>query len=91
MKNKYEINDHAVMTILYGSIQKLCNDRIYYYEGVTKDYSYFTDDGKVAIMKFMETVAPMILEVEKKKIDDHAKAQTMEQLAKVETVEPDPF
>jgi hypothetical protein len=33
----------------------------------------------------------MILEVEKKKIDDHAKAQTMEQLAKVETVEPDPF
>ena len=91
MKNKYEINDHAVMTILYGSIHKLCNDRTYYYEGVTKDYSYFTDDGKVAIMKFMETVAPMILEVEKKKIDDHAKAQTMEQLAKVESNEPLPF
>ncbi|SVB28254.1 uncharacterized protein METZ01_LOCUS181108 [marine metagenome] len=91
MNSKYEIDEHAVMTILYGSIQKLCNDRTYYYEGVSKDYSYFTDDGKVAIMKFMETVAPMILEVEKKKIDDHAKAQTMEQLQKVDIKEADPF
>ncbi len=91
MNSKYEIDEHAVMTILYGSIQKLCNDRSYYYEGVSKDYSYFTDDGKVATMKFMETVAPMILEVEKKKIDDHAKAQTMEQLQKVDIKEADPF
>ena len=91
MNSKYEIDEHAVMTILYGSIQKLCNDRSYYYEGVSKDYSYFTDDGKVAIMKFMETVAPMILEVEKKKIDDHAKAQTLEQLQKVDIKEADPF
>jgi len=91
MNSKYEIDEHAVMTILYGSIQKLCNDRTYYYEGVSKDYSYFTDDGKVAIMKFMETVAPMILEVEKKKIDDRAKAQTMEQLEKVNVKEADPF
>ena len=91
MNSKYEIDEHAVMTILYGSIQKLCNDRTYYYEGVSKDYSYFTDDGKVAIMKFMETVAPMILEVEKKKIDDRAIAQTMEQLEKVNVKEADPF
>jgi hypothetical protein len=91
MNSKYEIDEHAVMTILYGSIQKLCNDRSYYYEGVSKDYSYFTDDGKVAIMKFMETVAPVIIEVEKKKIDDRAKAQTMEQLEKVNVKEADPF
>lgn len=71
----------AIKQLMYGGIKELMSDRKYYYSsGVGKNYSHFTDEGKVAVQEFVTEIAAYITEAENKELDNRAKEMVLREL-----------
>lgn len=73
----------AVKDQLYGSIIEMMNNREYFYKsniGKTHEYSHWTDDGRAALMEFLEHHTKQMLLAEEKIIKERAKEMTFEAL-----------
>ena len=71
----------AIKDLCYGGMLELLNNRAYYYKSsVGKDYSYLTEDGKTAVVEFMNMIAWKMLEAENAELDKRAKQQVLDQL-----------
>ena len=73
----------AIKDLCYGGLVELINNgRYYYHSSVGAGYSHLTEDGKEAILEFMNMVAFKIKEAEDRDLDNRAKRQVLEQLKK---------
>lgn len=73
----------AIKDLVYGGVEEILNNRSYYYHSpVGRDYSHFTEEGKVALTEFMDLMAFKIREAENADLDRRAKEQVLEQLKK---------
>lgn len=80
---KSKMKKGAIKDLCYGGMLELLNDRNYYYKSsVGKDYSHLTDDGKQAVVEFMDMIAWKMIEAEDADLDRRAKEQVLEQLKK---------
>ena len=73
----------AVKDQLYGAIIEMMNDREYFYKsniGSSHEYSHWTDDGRAALMEFLEHHTKRMLLAEEKIIKERAKEMTFEAL-----------
>lgn len=71
----------AVKDLVYGGLEELINNRRYYYHSsVGASYSHFTDEGKVAVIEFMDLVAWKVKEAENQDLEARAKQQVMSAL-----------
>ena len=73
----------AVKDQLYGAIMEMMNNREYFYKsniGKTHEYSHWTDDGRAALMEFLEHHTKRMLLAEEKIIKERAKEMTFEAL-----------
>lgn len=71
----------AIKQLMYGGIKELMLDRKYYYNsGMGKNYSHFTDEGKVAVYEFVTEIAAYITEAENKELDSRAKEMVLREL-----------
>ena len=71
----------AIKDLCYGGLMELINNRNYYYHSsIGADYSHLTDDGKVAIVEFMDLIAFKMKQAEDRELDLRAKRQVMESL-----------
>ena len=71
----------AIKQLMYGGIKELMSDRKYYYNsGMGKNYSHFTDEGKVAVHEFVTEIAAYITEAEDKELDSRAKDMVLKEL-----------
>jgi hypothetical protein len=70
---------------LYAGILAVLNDRNSYYQssvGKKGEYNHFQNDGKEAIMNFIETFAPLMLKQQNLELDERAKKIVWEELKK---------
>jgi hypothetical protein len=73
----------AIKDLVYGGLEELVNNRRYYYHSsVGGAYSHLTDDGKVAMVEFMDLMAFKIREAEDQDLDRRAKEQVIQTLKK---------
>ncbi len=73
----------AIKDLAYGGMMELLsNSRYYYRSGVGSSYSYLTEDGKAAVVEFMDMIAWKMLEAEDRNLDARAKQQVLDQLKK---------
>ena len=73
----------AIKDLVYGGVEEILNNRnYYYYSSVGGNYSHLTEDGKVAIVEFMNLMAFKIKEAEDHDLNERAKQQVLDQLKK---------
>jgi hypothetical protein len=71
----------AIKDLVYGGMEEILNNRSYYYHSsVGRDYSHLTEDGKVAVIEFMDLMAWKIKQAEEADLNDRAKQQVLAQL-----------
>jgi hypothetical protein len=64
----------AVKALMYGGLQDLLRDRRYYYHSsVGLSYSHWTEEGKVALIDYMNIIGWKILEAEEVVLNKRAK------------------
>jgi hypothetical protein len=73
----------AIKDLVYGGLEELINNRAYYYHSsIGQSYSHLTDDGKEALVEFMDMIAWKIREAENADLDQRAKQQVLDSLKK---------
>lgn len=81
IKERYMSN--VLQKQLYAGILAVLNDKDSYYQsniGRKGEYNHFNEGGQEAIMKFIETFAPLMLEQQKRELDSRAKQLVLEEL-----------
>ena len=73
----------AIKDLCYGGMIELLNNRTYYYHSsVGAGYSHLTEDGKEAVVEFMNMIAYKIKEAEDDDLNERAKQQVLAELKK---------
>jgi hypothetical protein len=68
----------AIKDLIYGGLEELINNRRYYYHSsVGSAYSHLTDEGKTAVVEFMDLMAFKIRDCEQADLDVRAKQQVL--------------
>lgn len=71
----------AVKDLMFGGINELMRDRrFYYHSGVGQAYSYWTDEGKEALVEYMNVMGWKLKEAEEADLNKRAKQQTLDAL-----------
>ena len=71
----------AIKDLIYGGVEEiLTNKNYYYHSSVGRDYSHLTDEGKVAIVEFMDLMAWKVKEANDADLERRAKEQVMSAL-----------
>jgi hypothetical protein len=71
----------AIKDLAYGGLEELINNRAYYYHSsVGAGYSHLTEDGKEAVIEFMNLIAYKIKEAESVDLDRRAKEAVLKEL-----------
>jgi hypothetical protein len=73
----------AIKDLCYGGLLELLNNRnFYYHSSVGAGYSHLTEEGKEAVIEFMNMIAWKMKEAEDRDLDSRAKQQVIDQLKK---------
>jgi len=71
----------AVKDLLFGGINELMRDRRYYYHSsVGSGYSYWTDEGKEALIEYMNVMGWKLKEAEEADLNKRSKDMVMNAL-----------
>lgn len=76
---------NAVKDQLYGSIVEMMGNRELFYKsnvGKHHEYSHWTEEGKQALMEFLESHSKRILSAEEEDLKSRAKEMTFDALKK---------
>jgi hypothetical protein len=77
----FKMEKQAIKQLMYGGIKELMNDRKYYYNsGLGRQYSHWTDEGKLAISEFVSDITTYIIDAENKELDSRAKEMVLREL-----------
>ncbi len=80
---KSKMKKSAIKDLCYGGMLELLNNRNYYYHSsVGAGYSHLTEDGKVAVIEFMNMIAWKMKEAEDDDLNERAKQQVLSELKK---------
>ena len=71
----------AIKDLIYGGLEEILNNRNYYYHSsVGAAYSHLTEDGKVAVVEFMDLMSWKIKEANEADLEKRAKQQVLDAL-----------
>jgi hypothetical protein len=80
---KSKMQKSAIKDLIYGGVEEILNNRNYYYHSaVGQAYSHLTEDGKVAVIEFMDLMSWKIKEANEADLDQRAKDQVLAALKK---------
>ena len=65
-----------------GIFEILKNQRLYYHSSVGAQYCHLTDEGKEAVVKWVELMAPGMHKLEQEELDARAKKLVWDELKK---------
>lgn len=75
------MDKNAVKDLVFGGINELMRNRTYYYHsGVGQAYSHWTDEGKEALIEYMNVMGWKLREAEEADLNKRAKQQTLNAL-----------
>lgn len=73
----------AIKELMYGGISEMIKNRRYFYRSsVGKDYSHWTDEGKVALHQFMMDITQYMHDADDAELDRRAKEMVLAELKK---------
>lgn len=73
----------AIKDLIYGGVEEILNNNKYYYHStVGAGYSHLTDEGKDAVIEFMDLMAWKIKEANDIDLNNRAKKQVLDSLKK---------
>jgi hypothetical protein len=71
---KFNMDKSAVKDLMFGGINELMRNRNYYYHsGVGQAYSYWTDEGKLALVEYMNVMGWKLKEAEEEDLKERSK------------------
>lgn len=71
----------AIKDLMYGGINEMMQNRRYYYRSsVGKNYSHWTEEGKVAMEKFVHDMTQYVWDAEENALDKRAKDMVLKEL-----------
>ncbi len=71
----------AIKELMYGGLKEIMNNSRYYYRSsVGKEYSNFTESGKLVVEKFVTDLAGYITEAENADLDKRARDMVLQEL-----------
>lgn len=71
----------AIKDLMYGGICEMMHNRKYYYRSsVGSGYSHWTEEGKVAMEKFVRDMTQYIWDAEESELDKRAKDMVLKEL-----------
>lgn len=74
---------HLLHKQVYAGFFEIIKDKeCYYYSPIGSEYCKLTDAGKEAALKWLTTMAPLMLELENTQLDARAKKMMWEELKK---------
>lgn len=65
-----------------GLFEIIKNNKYYYYSAISKNYCKLTEEGKNAIIEYVEQMAPYMVEKEQQEFEARAKATVWNELAR---------
>lgn len=75
--------NHILHKQIYSGLFEIIKDKkCYYYSSVGKGYSYLTDEGKEAVVKWIDIMAWEMIELDKQELDIRAKKIMWDELKK---------
>jgi len=76
------MNDLIEKQLYMGIVAVLKDDKLYYESRVGKkgEYNHFREGGHEALLRYIDTMAPLILANEREKLDKRAKEMVLEEL-----------
>lgn len=75
------MNKEAVKDMMFGGVTELVrNRRFYYHSTVGAQYCHWTDEGKQAVVEYMEIMAHKMREAEEDELNERAKQMTFNAL-----------
>jgi hypothetical protein len=78
---KFNMDKGAVKDLVFGGLMELQRNRAYYYySGVGSNYSYWTEEGKEAVLEFMREMAPLMRQAEEVDLNKRAKEMVLKEL-----------
>ena len=71
----------AIKELMYGGIKEIMNNSRYYYRSSTgRQFSSFTENGKVAVEEFVTEIAAYITDAEAAELNQRAKDMVLKEL-----------
>ena len=72
------MDKQAVKDLMFGGLNELMNNRRYYYHsGVGQAYSHWTDEGKEALVEYMNVMGWKLKEAEEASLVQRSKEMVM--------------
>ena len=78
LARRFNVEKAALKDLTYGALLEMMHNRRYYYHSsVGQDYSHWTDQGKEALIEYMNGIAWKMIQAEDADLNKRAKEQTM--------------
>lgn len=75
--------NHILHKQIYAGLFEILKDKtMYHHSTVDKRYSYLTEHGQAALVKWLELMAPEMYELERAQLDARAKQMVIDELNK---------
>lgn len=75
------MDKQAIKELMYGGIKELMNNSRYYYRSSTgRQFSSFTEPGKIAVQEFVHEIAAYITDAENVELDQRAREMVLKEL-----------
>ena len=66
---------------VYAGLLEILKDSKYYYDSrIGSDYNHLTEEGKLAVVEYIESIGSHVLKKEKELLDAHAKQLVLQEL-----------
>jgi hypothetical protein len=70
----YNMDKPSIKELMYGGIQELMRNRKYYHHSIAgANYSYWTEDGKIALTEYTNIMVWKMFEAEEEELKQKAK------------------
>ena len=84
LARRFNVEKAALKDLTYGALLELMHNRRYYYHSsVGQDYSHWTEEGKLALIEYMNGISWKMIQAEDADLNKRAKEQTMAALKAV--------
>ena len=71
----------AIKELMYGGLSELMhNSRYYYHSSVGKNYSHWTEEGKIAVTEFVNEITHYMHNADQASLDKRAKELVLKEL-----------
>jgi hypothetical protein len=79
LARRFNMEKGAIKDMMFGGVLELSrNSRYYYHSGVGASYSHWTEQGKEALLEYMETMTYKMKVAEEAELEKRAQKQTLD-------------